>query len=588
MSKFGIVLDEKNKYKMKLKIDSTLSEARKLIAKKMDEKFNFLDTDKFEIEDELENETKISEISLEKKIYLKSKKVKVVKHENNFEYRKKNIPLENAELIKEERGLKIYRYPIIEFTNYEESTANIILIVGQTGSGKTTFLNAFINYLMEIELDDDFRYVLVIEKERLKTESQTKGLHIYNIRSRKMNLKIVDTQGYGDTSGISEDEKITMTIKDSFMKEINSLNAVLFVVKSSDTRLTLHQKYIFSSIISLFGKDIRPNFLSLITFYNGTDKPSAVTTLEQSEFKNIISYIENPWYLCFDSNLVYSDPDDELNQLSYGRAKKNYKILCDRIISLSRNSLQQSKENLIIRAKIEMKCKALTELLRMQMDTLGEIDFQKNYIKENEKKINSKEIKYIPRKKIEYIEEKLPNDEKATVCKICHFNCHYPCKDTSVYGYDVLKYTCKIWSWGFNCTLCPNNCPQSSHYLADHIFKKTYKTEYIEVEELINNEDEKEKLTEGINYSKKLLKKLQVEEEELKKKITITQEEVKQKHAELKKIAINCTSYQTTIEFLHELIAEEMKQREEGYQKRIELYEKMVEENKFLLENTKI
>ena len=227
MPQFGIVLDDKNKCKMKLEIDSSLSEARKLIEKNLDEKFNFLDKEKFEIEDELEAETKVSEISLDNKIFVKSKNVKQIKDEIKIEIRKKNIPLENAELLREENGLKIYKYPNIEFTQYEESIANIILIVGQTGSGKTTFINGLINYLMEIELDDDFRYVLIIEKERLKTESQTKGLHIYNIRSRKMNLKIIDTQGYGDTSGISEDNKITLIIKESFMKEINSLNAVL-------------------------------------------------------------------------------------------------------------------------------------------------------------------------------------------------------------------------------------------------------------------------------------------------------------------------------------------------------------------------
>ena len=581
----GIVLDNENKSKMKLDTDSFLSEARKLIEKKIDEKFNFLDKEKFEIEeDDLETSIKVSEISLNNKIFLKSRKIKVIKDEIKIEFRKKNVPLQNAQLIREENGIKIYQYPTIEFTKFEEASANIILIVGQTGSGKTTFINGFINYLMGIELDDDFRYVLIIEKEKVKTESQTKGLHIYNIRSKIMNLKIIDTQGYGDTSGISEDEKITMTIKDSFMKELNSLNTVLFVVKSSDTRLSLHQKYIFSSIISLFGKDLRENFLSLITFYNGKEKPSAVTTLEQSEFKNIISYIQKPWYLCFDSNLIYSDPYDELNILSYKRAKKNYKILCDKIISLKRNSLQQSKENLLLREKIEAKCKALTELLRMQMDKLGEIKNLQNYIKENEEKINSKEIKYIPTKKIEYVEEKLPNDLKATVCKICHYNCHYPCRDTSINGYDVLKYTCKIWSWGFNCTLCPNECPQSCHTLADHIFKKTFKTEYIKVEELIKNE----KLLEGINYSRNLLKQLEADEEGIKAKIKLTQEELKQKHAELTKIAINSTSYQTTIEFLQELLDEEIKLKEEGYKNRIELYERMIEENKNILKNIQI
>ncbi len=60
---------------------------------------------------------------------------------------------------------------------------------------------------MGIDLYDDFRYTLIIEKERIKTESRTKGIHIYNIRSKKMLLRIVDTQSFGDTNGIEEDEK---------------------------------------------------------------------------------------------------------------------------------------------------------------------------------------------------------------------------------------------------------------------------------------------------------------------------------------------------------------------------------------------
>ena len=119
-----------------------------------------------------------------------------------------------------------------------------------------------------------------------------------------------------------------------------------FVVKASDTRLTSHQKYIFSSIISLFGKDIKENFLALITFYNGTSTPSAVTTLEQSDFKDIIPSIEKPWYLCFDNNIIYDDEEDKLIEVSYERVKKNYKSLCDKIISLNRKSLQLSKDNL--------------------------------------------------------------------------------------------------------------------------------------------------------------------------------------------------------------------------------------------------
>lgn len=49
-----------------------------------------------------------------------------------------------------------------------------------------------------------------------------------------------------------------------------------------------------------------------------------------------------------------------------------------------------------------MKSKALLELLRMQMDKLGAIKDQKEYIEANEKGINEKKITFIPQKKIEY------------------------------------------------------------------------------------------------------------------------------------------------------------------------------------------
>ena len=585
-----IILDDQNLKKKKFDIDCTLSEARINLSNDIKGKFVFLDNEKFIVDKELEIEIKINEILVDNNImFINSVNQNKVKDEiklNIIDTKPKKVPLPEAILLKEEGKLKIFQYPQIEFTKNEEAKANIVLIVGQTGSGKTTFINAFTNYLMDIQLEDDFRYNLIVEKERLKSESQTKGLHIYNIRSKYMCLKIVDTQGFGDTNGITEDEKITMKIKDSFMKELNSINAILFVVKSSDTRLTLHQKYIFNSIISLFGKDVQKNFISLITFYNGTEKPSAVTTLEHSDFKTIISYIENPWYLCFDSKIIYSDPEEELNQISYKKSNKNYKTLCEKIISLNRNSLTQSKDNLLLREKIEMQSKALLELLRMQMDKLVEIEDQKKYIEENQKKINNNEIKFIPRKRIEYEPKIIENGKKATICKVCKFNCHYPCIDTSIKGIDLLKYTCKIWTWSFNCTFCPNRCPQSCHELSDKKFEKREYIEYIKVDDAIGIKDESN--SEIINKAKALLVQLLNEEKILREKIERTQTEIKRKHDELKKIAINCTSYQTTIEFLEELVLEEETQKESGYKKRIELYKRMIKENELLLKSIQI
>ena len=578
---FKIILDDQNKTKMKLDSNSFLSDARIKLKEKISQNFSFIDAENFPLEIELEKELKVSDLNTGTNIILKSINKNEIKGEIKLNVKREINPLPEAKLIKKERNIEYYQYPRIQFSPMEESKANIVLIVGQTGSGKTTFINSFVNYLMDIELTDNFRYSLIIENERIKTESQTKGLHIYNIRSKKLLVKLIDTQGFGDTGGISEDDKITLAIKDAFMNELNSINTILFVVKSSDTRLTSHQKYIFSSIISLFGKDIKKNFLALITFFNGTTTPSAVMTLEQSDFKDIIPSIEKPWYICFDSNLIFGDPEDELVSVSYNRAKKNYKLLCDKINSLDRKSLQLSKKNLDLREKIRIRCSALEELLKSQMDKLGEIDDQKKFIEDNEKKINSNEIKYIPKKRIEMEPEKLSNNQKATICKVCKFNCHNPCMDTTIGGYDVLKYTCKIWSWGFNCMCCPNNCSQSCHELSDEIYVRKEYTDYIKVDSISkSNENIK-----GISLAKDMLKQLEKEERELKAKIKITQEEIKQKYAELKKIAINYTSYQTTIEFLKELMEEEKRNREEGFEKRIHLYEKMIKENEHLLTN---
>jgi GTP-binding protein EngB required for normal cell division len=391
--------------KSKLSGDKILSEIREDIKEKVQQKFYFYDTDDVMIDEKDENETILNEILDEKNntINIKSlvPNIKIGKP-TSLNIKPDNKPMENAKYIKNLGNLKIYQYPDIKFTVNEEATCQIVLVVGQTGSGKTTFINAYLNYLMGIDLDDEFRYFLIVEDDKQrKSASQTKGLHIYNIRSKNMTIKIVDTQGYGDTEGPKEDENITNTIKDAFNSELNSINTICFIVKSSDSRLTSSQKYIFSSIISLFGQDIKSNFLALLTFYDG-NKPAAIETLKTSDFNEIIPCIKEPWYLTFNSNLLFTDENDEnyeelLIKAGWETAKKNYKILNDKILSLGRQSLTQSKENLNLREKIQINIDALQALLTKEVDFLYQLESQKNYIQEHEKEINTKKITKIPK-----------------------------------------------------------------------------------------------------------------------------------------------------------------------------------------------
>jgi hypothetical protein len=50
------------------------------------------------------------------------------------------------------------------------------------------------------------------------------------------------------------------------------IHAVCFVAQSSNARLTINQKYIFSEIMKLYGNDVAENFVCMLTFCDG-EKP---------------------------------------------------------------------------------------------------------------------------------------------------------------------------------------------------------------------------------------------------------------------------------------------------------------------------
>jgi len=77
---------------------------------------------------------------------------------------KLNVPKKESEFIKNQNNLDLYLYPETKLTKEEEEKSIVLMVVGQTGSGKTTLLNAYINYLMGINYEDNFRYIMINEK----------------------------------------------------------------------------------------------------------------------------------------------------------------------------------------------------------------------------------------------------------------------------------------------------------------------------------------------------------------------------------------------------------------------------------------
>ena len=137
--------------------------------------------------------------------------------------------------------MKLCKLPLEKTSNFSEASAIVkrysygkpyqvgyimnksILIIGATGTGKTTWINAMINYILGVEWDDPFRFVLVDEEVRgtSQAHSQTQGVTVYDIYYQDgfrvpFSLTIVDTPGFGDTGEIARDKEITSAVEKLF------------------------------------------------------------------------------------------------------------------------------------------------------------------------------------------------------------------------------------------------------------------------------------------------------------------------------------------------------------------------------------
>ena len=111
--------------------------------------FVFLNDEEKEIPKESKSTTLLEDILDGKNLYLK----KIVK--------RKVL----GSKINQIGDIDIYEYPLIQLTEQQKQSSTNILAIGETGHGKSTWINALINYLLGIQLEEKIRYNLFNEKK---------------------------------------------------------------------------------------------------------------------------------------------------------------------------------------------------------------------------------------------------------------------------------------------------------------------------------------------------------------------------------------------------------------------------------------
>uniref|UniRef100_A0A3Q3G4M2 Septin-type G domain-containing protein n=1 Tax=Labrus bergylta TaxID=56723 RepID=A0A3Q3G4M2_9LABR len=156
-------------------------------------------------------------------------------------------------------------------------TNRTVLLVGETGTGKSTMIDALINYDMGVKWEDNVWFE-IIEKDRKRRKSEDKTL--------PYSLTIIDTPGYGDIRGTEHDDIISHRLFDLFRSDdrVHEMNVMGLVLKASENCPSDRQRYIFDSVASPIGKDMK-NIVILITHSDGRIPRNVIQAVEVANIK---------------------------------------------------------------------------------------------------------------------------------------------------------------------------------------------------------------------------------------------------------------------------------------------------------------
>ncbi|CAK6980737.1 uncharacterized protein LOC121908068 [Scomber scombrus] len=488
------------------------------------------------------------------------------------------------------------RYNLKEKENTRQNRT--IMLLGATGSGKSTLINGMINFVAGVEWKDDFRFKLVDEDQsKSQAESQTSEVTVYKINHQDgfqtpFSLTIVDTPGFGDTRGIGRDKEITEQIRRLFTSKngVSEIDAVCFVTQASLARLTATQRYVFDSVLSIFGKDVAENIQMLVTFADGK-QPPVLEAINVSAVPCPKNDIGLPVHFKFNNSALFADnrcssdrtcdedsnedDDDKFDEMFWNMGAKSMQKFFTALGQMETKSLLMTQEVLKERKHLEVAVEGLQPQVKAGLAKIEEIKRTKEKIKEHETVMTSNENFEIEVDIIKPVQKQLTNKgEFITNCQKCSMTCHYPCGIEN----DHEKRGCASMDGTGMCTVCPGKCIWSVH------FNQTYRWEYVPVKEkqtLQELKNKYENATEKISTIHDLIERQEEEIVELQETIVSLMDQSAQCLTRLQEIALRPNPL-TTPEYIDMLIEGEKSEAKEGYQARIQSLEAMRDKAKII------
>ncbi|XP_030218520.1 uncharacterized protein LOC115548201 isoform X2 [Gadus morhua] len=470
-----------------------------------------------------------------------------------------------------------------------------IIVLGATGAGKSTLVNRMINYILGVTWDNTFRFKLV-DKGTAKSQahSQTSEITVYKLNHREgfqidYSLTIVDTPGFGDTRGIERDWLIMSQLENLFSAKsgISEIDAICFVAQASLARLTTTQKYVFDSVLRIFGNDMAENIRILVTFADFCTKPLVLGAINEFgvpcpktkkglpihfKFNNSDKIIpgannedesnddeENEGDdIKEDGNNDEDDEDDDeegFDKKRWDMGTENMKKLFSDLNVIETKSLTLTKEVLRQRAQLEISIENIQMKVKWALTKLEEIKKESQILKTHKSEIKENgQFDYEL-----YVDRPLRvHSEKYSLnCQNCNVTCHKDCNAN-------LKYCCVVISWGY-CQKCKGNCS-----VTEHILERSYWS-YEKVNVQRNYEELKkryEKASKKAMSIEDIIEQMELEYRQLEDEVVRLMERSAQCLNTLKEIALKPDPL-STADYIDLLIEGEKSEAKPGYLERI-------------------
>lgn len=402
--------------------------------------------------------------------------------------------------------------------------------------------------------------------------SQTEWITVYKIFPTAGSridypLNIIDTPGFGDTRGIERDHIIVDQIRHLFSasdeQSVSFIDAVCFIVKAPDARLTVVQRYIFNSIMSLFGKDIQSNICTMITFADGADPP-VLASLEESKLPFGSTFIFN------NSALFVENKDLKKNMLApmfWEMGCKSFQVFFKHIQNLDTRSLCQTKIVLEEREQLKTVISNILPQVTAGLSKLAELKQQLEIFKKNKNEIEENQNFEYTVDEVRQVQVPLPEKQHVTNCLICNATCHENCMIAD----DDKKQGCWAMDKEGNCRICHEKCNWSHHKNSGYIFKyvtETVTKTYAEMKKRYEGATQK-KLT-----HEQYINELTLDVDYFLESIMGMMTDMNNCKTRLKEIALRPDPL-STVEHIDLMIQSEEMDKQPGYFRRVEMLKNM-------------